>query len=220
MPGEEVQNEEETTEATDETESNEDVISRAEHEAQVKAESERLKEEYEGKLADKDKYVKEKLNEFIQGKKGLSEKEKELLREKEGISEKEREWEERLKAIEEKANLATEKVSEERQRRYDSLKEHIFEQYGGRDPELKKKLDAEWDLINIEVTSDEDVKRRAMKAAQNAGLSGGSNKVFTGFSGSYVPEDKTGEKKKDENYTQFKQAIGVDRIFNNLKKDE
>lgn len=127
---------------------------------ELEAEKAKIQAEADAKVAAAEAHTKEKLDEFLKGKQGIDAKEQELNA--------------KVEEAKQTAAAAALKVEEERQARFGALKNYIFEQYGGADPETKKKLEESWDLINVPITNEEDVKKRVKLAADMAGLSGGA----------------------------------------------
>lgn len=161
----------------------------AEKEAAVKA-------EYEAKLAEKDEHHKKKLDEFVQGKKGIDEKEKE--------------WNEKIETTKKTADEALTQLQQEKAARLNTVKEFMFEGYGATDPEIKKKLQEEYDLLNMPATTDEEIKARTIKAARNAGLASGAPSGFSvPMGGGYAPTFKRDEGLKDSDHDSFLKETGL-----------
>lgn len=182
----------------------------AEIEAAKQAEIERLeaeKAEIEKALAEKDEHVKQKLDEFISGKKSVEQKEKTL-------EEQQAELAARLKEIEEKsaADLAA-----ERNARFNSLKNFMFQQYGAQDEEIKQKLEESYDLINVDVTDEAALQRRVEAAARLAGVGSPGQKptLYPGVGGGAAPDFSDAAKKTDEaaDLDMFQKSLGLKKYL-------
>ncbi len=157
------------------------------------------KAELDAQLAEKDAHVKQKLDEFQTGK---SAQELKDIEHKTALDE--------AKRIADEA-LALGRTSEER--RVGSIKEFIMDQYTGGDAELKKKLTEGWDLINLPITGDEDIRKRIELAANAVGLTGpGSAGVVVPAHGGGMPpsfQKKTDKTVTEEENKAFREATGL-----------
>ena len=169
-----------------------------------------VEEQYKKQLEEKETHYKTKIDEFVKGKQGVESKEKE-------VESKQKEWEDKIAEARKISEDAVQKVEAERVARFNALKNHIFEQYGGTDPDVKKKLEEKWELINVTITSDDDVKKRAQLTAELAGLNVGTvgTQQFIGgssFGGGYAPSFEKKQGASPEEYNRFKSELGLDDI--------
>lgn len=158
-----------------------------------------LKEAHEAALKEKDDHVKNKLAEFQTGKSA-----QEL---------KDAEREAQIAEAKKKADEAIAMASSAEERRVGSLKNFIMDQYTGGDPELKKKLEEGWGLINKDIVTDADIQERIRLAANAVGLSAPSNPVVItpGFGGGMPPNfQKKNDGVSDDEHKAFRKATGLE----------
>lgn len=186
-------------------------------EEDIAEERAKIEEDFEGKLKEKDEYIKEKLDQFVQGKK----KAEETMTEAE---KRDAEWQEKLEEAKKEVEQVKQMSQQERDSRLNDLKTVMFEQYGGSDEDVRKKLDEAYEIINIEATDAEGVRKRVEAAARYAGVSSdtsgsqddGGYQVGGGFSRGRAPEfDKRSEDEKQADYSQFKSALNLELPDNN-----
>lgn len=167
--------------------------------------------EYQGKLAEKDEHVKKKLDEFIQGKKSVEQ----LAAEQEA---REKATDEKISAANALAQQAVEKAEFEKTARLTALRDYLFERYGGSDPEVKKKLMEGWDLANVPMDNEDNIKKRVQVAASIAGVSGdtgGSASMYgPPMSGGYAPDfTQKKETLSEAEHEAFKKEFGLDSFI-------
>ncbi len=155
------------------------------------------KEEVEAQLAEKDAHVKAKLDEFQKGK-----------------SSQELKDQEREAAIAEAKRVADEannRAIEAETRRQAQVKQYYIDTYANGDPEMAKKLAEGYDLINVEIKSDEDIKRRIELSANMAGV----NAPQAAFApvmpayGGYAPSFQKTESLSEEEHNRFLSETGL-----------
>lgn len=176
-----------------------EVHTTADLEAAKAAEAERVKAEYEAKLLDKDNHMKQKLDEFQQGKSSQELKDQERDA---AIAD--------AKKVADEANL---RVANSEQRRLDALKNIAMNKYVGDSAELKAKFDESWNLVNLDIKEDSDISKKAELVANMIGLnqtSVGLGNMPMGGGGSFAPKVSAVEKEKqDAEYEKFKGAFGL-----------
>lgn len=168
-----------------------------------------VKAEYEAKLLEKDNHLKTKLDEFMKGKNSQEQKDVE-----------------RDAAIAEAKRIADEassRATNAEERRQNAIKESFVYQIVGDNPELRAKIEESWNLINIEIKEDTDIKKRVDLAASMSGISNNSEAIFTyggaSMGGGMAPQVKESDKqKKQEEYDRFRSALGLDDFIG--KKEE
>ena len=184
------------------------MFSQEELEAAKKAEEERLKTEYEAKLAEKDQHVKTKLEEFTKGKTA-----QEL---------KEIETEKKIEEAKRIAEEASGRILASESRRIETLKRVAMEKFTGNNQELTKKFEDAWGLVNLEIKDDADVARKAELVANMTGLNF-SDQNFGSMSlgGAKIPNfSREDTKEKEASYNQFKDTLGLDNFINEVKGPE
>lgn len=165
-------------------------------------EAERIKAEYEAKIAEKDEHLKTKTNEFLQGK--AAQEAKDIERDGK-VAEAQRLAEEaRAKAVEIES------------KRTESLKKIAMKQFVGNDDELTAKFEESWNLINLEINGDDDISKKAEMVASLIGINNSNIMGGAGIamSGGIAPKVSPTEKaKSDADYSQFKSAFGLDEFI-------
>lgn len=146
-------------------------------------------------------HYKTKIDEFANGKKGFDEK----------LTEKEKEWNEKLEATKQTADETRAALENEKKARLDVVKNVMFEGYVGEDADGKKKLQEEYDLLNMPATTEDEIKARAIKAARNAGLSNSVSapNYSAPFSGGHAPSFSRNEGLKETEHNQFLKEVGL-----------
>jgi len=183
---------------------------------ELASERSKVEEEYKGKLAEKDEHVKKKLDEFMQGKKSVEQ----LSAEAEA---KQKEVDAKIDGANKLAQDAIAKADAERQARLFAIRDYMFEQYGSTDPEVKKKLLEGWDLANVPMDNEENIKRRVQVAASIAGVNGqvAVNPVYGApFSVGYAPQfNQKKEGVSDAEHELFKQELGLGNFIPKNKQE-
>lgn len=194
----------------DEESGKEEIMYSAEElEAAKNAEIDRLKTEHEKALLDKDEHVKKKLEEFNQGKSAQELKD----------IERDRKIEEANRI----ASEATEGLKTAEGRRINSLKEIAREKFTGNDPELNKKFEESWGLVNLEIKEDADIVRKAELVANMSGLNNNGDDGMGGMpmNGGYAPNFKREDTEKSKaDHDTFKKALGLDSFIDEMKPPE
>lgn len=170
------------------------------------AEIAKIEADYQAKLAEKDEFMKKKTEEFVLGKKSVEHKE----------TEKEKEWNEKFEATKKLAEEAVAKAELEKNARLIAVRDFVFNQYGANDAETKKKLSDAWDLVNMPMDNEEQIKERARVAASIAGVGSvqvNSPVMGAPFSGGYAPTFKREEGLKEEDHDRFKHELGLGNII-------
>lgn len=165
---------------------------------ELEAEKAKIQAEADAKVAAAEAHTKTKLDEFMKGK--------------QGVELKEQEFNAKIEEAKKMSETATAKVEEERQARFGALKNYIFEQYGGNDPETKKKLEEAWDLVNVPITNEDDVKRRVKLSADLAGLSNGPKMEMNygmPVGGGYAPQFNKPVSDAAANHDKFLNELGL-----------
>ena len=154
------------------------------------------KEEVEAQLAEKDAHVKAKLDEFQKGKSSQDLKDQE-----------------RDTAIAEAKRIADEasnRAIEAENRRQGQVKQYYIDTYAGGDPEMAKKLAENFDLINVEIKSDDDIKRRIELAANMSGVHAQPNFAPTMPQyGGYAPTFNKDETVSEAEHESFLKEVGL-----------
>lgn len=167
-----------------------EVFTQEELEEQKKA----IEDEYKKQLEDKDAHIQEKLNQLKNKEAGINNAESEAIK----------------KAEEAKilAEQLQEKMTETEKVKNETVKKFWITQTAGGDEELVTKLNEAYDLINIEIKSDEDIARRVQLATQMVGIKSieiPSNPFVGGF---VAPQPK--ESSVDQaSYDDFKKSFGL-----------
>lgn len=169
--------------------------------AEVAAAKEAEKAELQKKMEADAAHYKTKIDEFANGKKGFDEK----------LTEKEKEWNDKLEATKQTAEETRSALENEKKARLDVVKNVMFEGYVGEDAEGKKKLQEEYDLLNMPASTEDEIKARAIKAARNAGLSNGTSapNYSAPFSGGHAPSFSRNEGLKETEHNQFLKEVGL-----------
>ncbi len=92
----------------------------------------------------------------------------------------------KLEGTETQLGELTKRLSDKETYEKTSIKNTLINHFAGADEESRKKLQAEYDLINIDESTPENIGLRMEKAAKVSGLykeTGGSNPVFGGWGG-------------------------------------
>ncbi len=168
---------------------------------EVAAERTKLETEFNGKLEDKDKYVKSKLDEFVKGGQARDLKDKE--------------WETKLEEAKKLGESGLKAAQDSEQKRQDTIKNFVMEQYGGNDPEIKKKLEEGYGLINKEIKTDDDIAERVKLAANMVGVNAGvkSVNINAPMFGGYAPTVTPPSAEKEADFKNFKEAMGLDDLL-------
>ena len=165
----------------------------------VAAKEAEIKSQYEAQLADKDKHLKEKTDEFLKGKSA-----QEL---------KEIERDNAIAEANQKAEEARSLAAGSETKRMDALKAIARKQYTGDNPELISKFDESWNLINMDIKEDTDISKRAELAANMSGLNstGGSfGSVGISMGGGIAPQvSPANQAKSKEDHDKFKNYLGL-----------
>lgn len=183
-----------------------DAFTAEDLEAAKAAEKLRLETEFNGKLKDKDEYVNKKLDEFVKGGQARDLKDKE--------------WEQKLEDTRKLGEEGLKFGKESEQKRQDTIKNFIMEQYGGNDPEIKKKLEEGYALINKEIKTDDDIAERMKLAANMVGINSGTKSIninapmFGGYAPKVTPPDAT----KEQDFKDFKEALDLGDILPDKKE--
>jgi len=192
----------------------EDVAAQVTAEAErVKAESEealaKIQEEHTAALAAKDEHIAGKLNEFIAGKKGVKEKEEEL-------TEKEQAAQDKLDEALRIAQEANDRVTKSEQTKNDTLKKHWIAQAVGTDEDLIAKIEANYDLLNIDIKEDGDIARRvqlAVNMVPGLEITNIPDVSFGGAGGGMAPQfNSKEENEKAADYNEWVEELGLPKI--------
>lgn len=175
------------------------VFTAEEVEAAKKAEADRIQAEADAKIAENEKHLKEKTDEFLKGKTAQELKD----------IERDRKIEEARLA----AEAANKTAAEAEARRISSIKKSSMEQFVGNDPELTAKFEEAWGLVNLEIKEDSDIARKAEMVANMIGLNQtppGMVGMPMGGGGGSAPRLNEQEKKnKEAEHTKFVDALGM-----------
>lgn len=154
-----------------------------------------IKAEYEAKLAEKDAHVKEKLNEFQQAKKGVDNAQEEV-----------RTMAEEAKRIAEEAKLSIQQAKESE---LTVRKDFWIQTVTGGDPDLTKKIEDAYGMLNLPAGNDKEIAERVQKAVNLAGI-GSISTPNLSFSGSTPPNfQKANEQTKQAEYEGWKKDLGI-----------
>jgi hypothetical protein len=165
---------------------------------EVAAKEAALKAEYEAKLADKEQHLKDKTDEFMKGK--TAQELKDLERDQ------------KIAEATQKADQAAQKAIEAEEKRINALKRVAMEQYVGKDPELAAKFEESWNMVNLEIKSDDDIYKRAEMTASLAGLNNSTSIGFASmpFHGGVPPQLNEKEKQiKEADHNKFMSMTGL-----------
>ena len=177
-------------------EGNEEVVfTQAELDAQKAAEIEAIKAEYEKQLAEKDAHVKEKLDQFQKAKSSID-------IEKEEINAKVAE----AMRIAEEAKMS---VAQSKEAELAAKKTIWVQSVAGNDPELTKKIEEAYGMLNLPATSDAEIQARVQKAVALAGITQMPHQNIS-FSGSYAPNvTAANDQGKQAEYEAWKKELHI-----------
>lgn len=180
---------------------------------EVAAQTKAIQDEAAKKIADNEAHMKEKLDEFQKGK-TATELEKEAARAKELADAAE------SRRI---AQEASDTVKASEARRVDALKKMAFQNIVGADPELNKKMEEAWAIINFDTKEDVDFMKKAEMAASMAGINAAPN--FSGgmsFGGAFPPGFRPVREKEAEGaYQTFRDNLpGMNDFLSKAKKED
>lgn len=171
------------------------VFSQEEITAQLAEKEAALKAEFEKTLAEKDAHVKEKLDQFQQAKKTAD-----MTSEEAKIMAAE------AKKIAEEAKMSIEQA---KQSELTTRKDFWIQTVTGGDPDLTKKIEEAYGIINLPTTNDKEIAERVQKAVALAGISHISSPNLS-FSGSIAPNfQQAGEQTKQAAYEDWKKELGI-----------
>ncbi len=180
----------------------EEVYTKADLDAE-RAMREQLEAEFKGKIEEKDKYVDEKLDQFMKARQADEGKQKEV--------------DEKLAEAKKIAEETSEKLSKDQENRLSLYKDFVIESFVGADPELKKAIEEAGALVNIPRDSEANVKEWVKNAIKIAGLDSGRN-VQAPMYGGYAPVATVAtDQKKDEEFQKFVDVLGLGDL---VKKPE
>lgn len=90
----------------------------------------------------------------------------------------------RIEASEAKAAALEDEINNDKKSRVESKKASEIAKYAGSDPEIKKKLEENYDLINLTGTDDATIEKRAKLAANMlTGATGRTNPLYSPMNG-------------------------------------
>lgn len=165
------------------------------------------------KIADNEEHMKQKLNEFQQGKTATElEKEAEKAKTASEIAEARR-----------IANEAAATVASSEARRLETLKKVAMEKFVGTDPELVKKFEESWALVNFDTKEEADFLKKAEMVANMIGMNSAPNMGAGGmsFGGAHAPGFQPAKKEMDSAAHQtFRDALPGMNDFLAKPKDE
>jgi len=171
------------------------VYSQEEIDAQIAAKEAALKAEFEKQLAEKDEHVKLKLDQFQQATKSVD-KEKEEVRT----------MAEEAKRIAEEAKLS---VQQSKESELGIRKDFWIQSVAGNDPDLKKKIEDAYSIINLPSGTDKEIAERVQKAVTLAGISQVSTPSLS-FGGAQAPNfQQAGEQSKAAEHEAWKKELGI-----------
>ncbi len=164
------------------------------------------------KIAENEAHMKEKLDQFQQGKTAaqLAEEEKQGKRDAE---------------IAEAKRLAGEAVAGQvasETRRLETLKKSAIASLVGNDPELTKKMEDAWVLINIDAKEDADFFKKAEMAANMSGINhqGTIGPGGMSFGGGFAPQVNKKKEVDEATHSTFRGALpGMDDFLSKPKED-
>jgi hypothetical protein len=169
---------------------------------EAQAQAEKVKAEYEAKLAEKDAHVKEKLDQFQKAKGGIDLEKEEIMKKLELETSQ-------AKQLAEQANLA---IAQANKAREDMVKEYWIKSVVGEDADAIAKINSNFEMINLEIKSEEDIKRKVEMATNMAGI----NKINVPHSpfigGGYAPNPAK-DPKNNADYQQFLKDTGLDNML-------
>lgn len=169
---------------------------KAQADAAVAAREAVLKTEHDKVLADKDAHVAQKLAEFQQANKGVD-------AEKDAV----KLLAEDAKRIAEEAKTSIAKAEGEA---LTVKKNYWIRSIVGDDPELTKKIQDNYDLINLPATNDKEISERVQRAVNMAGIGSVSGPSNISFSGGAAPNTiKTEASVADHNYHVWVNELGL-----------
>lgn len=151
------------------------------------------------KIADNEAHLALKLDEFQKGKNATElEKETEKNKTAADIADARR--------IAEEA-AATVRTTEER--RVSGLKKMAIERFVGNDPDLTKKMEEAWAVINIPTVDDTDFMKKAEAAANMSGINSAPNIMGAmPFGGGMPPSFQQKKEVNEAEHTRFRDALG------------
>ena len=166
------------------------------------AERKKVETDFKGKLDEKDKYVNDKLDQFMKARQGDEAKQKEV--------------DEKLAEAKRIADETAEKLSNDQKSRLTIYEDFVIEQYVGADPELKKKIVEAGAIIGIPKDNEANVKASVAAAMKQAGLDNTRSHapITGGFAPQSTPQDDV---KKSEEFEKFTNVLGLTNL---IKKPE
>lgn len=171
------------------------VLTQAEVDAQMAEKEAAMKAEFEKQLAEKDAHVKEKLGQFQQATKSAEQLHAEAMA---GIAEAKR------IAEEAKVSVAQSKESELLIKR-----DFYIQSIAGNDPDLKKKLEDSYSLINMPATTDAEIQERLQKAITLAGVTHASSHSMS-FGGAVAPQaNANSQQQRDAAHEEWKRSLNI-----------
>lgn len=165
---------------------------------EVAAEKLKLETEFNGKLEEKDKYVKEKLDQFVKGQQGTEARQ----------AAREKEVDEKLAEAKRIADETAAQLALDQKSRLSMYEDFVIEQYVGTDPELKKKILDAGGIIGIPKDSEANVKAWVSAALKQAGLDAtrAPQQIAGGYAPQPTPQD---EQKKTDDFNKFVDVLGL-----------
>lgn len=171
------------------------VYTEAEKQAEKDAEIEKVKADYEAKLAEKDAHVKEKLDQFQQAKKGVDTAQEEV-----------RAMAEEAKRLAEEAKMS---VAQAKEAELTTKKDFYIQSVVGGDTDLRKKIEDAYGMLNLPAATDKEIMERVQKAVTLAGISQMSTPSLS-FGGAQAPNfQQAGEQTKEAAYNEWKKELGI-----------
>lgn len=164
--------------------------------AAVAAKEAELKAAHEAAIAAEKAHTKEKLEQFQQANKGI-ENEKEVIK---TLAEQAKQTAEEAKAA--IAAAEAEKIA--------TKKEYWIKSIVGNDPELTKKINDNYELINLPASTDAEIAERVQKAVNMAGIGAISAPGSVSFAGAMPTHvAPTEQAAKEHNYNVWKNELGL-----------
>jgi hypothetical protein len=146
--------------------------------------------------------MKEKLDEFQKGK-TATQLEQETAETARKAS---------VEAAQKTATEALEFAKGAEQKRLNTIKDSVRQNYVGKDPELTKKFEEAWEIVNFPITKDEDIASKANMVANMIGVNAGMGMDFTfGGGGHQAPNFQRREGVNETTHKTFRSALpGMD----------
>jgi len=173
------------------------VFTQEEVQAQIAEREAALKAEHDAALAEKEAHQAEKLAQMEKAQSGATKAQKDA----QALAEETKKYAEEAKNTVEAA----------KQEALQTKKSYWIQSVTGGDPELTKKIQENYDLLNMPTTTDAEIQARVQKAVTAAGIGSVAN-FNSGISFGGAPAaniSPTAQSEKEHNYNVWKNELGI-----------